>query len=277
LKCKLCGRVSPRLSGFGCHLAKTHGVTLREYATTTIGLRPALCACGCGEEVLLRRLTCAKVINGHQRKGKKGGWGNVGWSKGLTKETHPGLAASAEKHLGNTWGKRGWFKPGVGPQMSPEVEVERRRKIGIWSKAHNSMRYPAVAKRCATSFRRALREGRVRFSMRTGSGKTGFRSDLGQSFRSTWEANFARVLNLLKISWKYEYSPKPITRVMYRPDFYLPDRDIFVEVKGYPSPKFRRRLPVLQRALGGRLFVLDPNCYEVLRDVYSAKLSLWEA
>ncbi len=67
--------------------------------------------------------------------------------------------------------------------------------------------------------------------------KDGFREDIGIYVRSTWEANFARILNYLDIKWEYE--PKAFSLIIdgkettYHPDFYLIDFDKWVEVKGY--------------------------------------------
>ncbi len=71
------------------------------------------------------------------------------------------------------------------------------------------------------------------------------------SFRSRWEANFARILTKQKRDWEFEsencsfkftgYKRKPWG---YLCDFYLPEEDIYIEVKGYFMPrdktKFKR-------------------------------------
>jgi len=66
-------------------------------------------------------------------------------------------------------------------------------------------------------------------------------------FRSRWEANYARYLNFLNVKWRHEpkmfYFPG-IRRgnVSYMPDFYLPDEDRWVEVKGYLDQPSRTKL-----------------------------------
>jgi hypothetical protein len=53
------------------------------------------------------------------------------------------------------------------------------------------------------------------------SAKGGFREDLGFYFRSAWEANFARILNLENKVWEYEKTTFQLTETMsYTPDFY---------------------------------------------------------
>lgn len=68
--------------------------------------------------------------------------------------------------------------------------------------------------------------------------KGGYREDLKQYFRSKMEANIARYYNFVGIKWIYEpqefefYKIKRGSR-FYKPDFYLPEQDRFIEVKGW--------------------------------------------
>jgi hypothetical protein len=55
-------------------------------------------------------------------------------------------------------------------------------------------------------------------------------------FRSSWEANFAKWCDLSSIKWKYE-SKEFLLNInnkdtKYTPDFYLPEFDLWIEVKG---------------------------------------------
>ena len=58
----------------------------------------------------------------------------------------------------------------------------------------------------------------------------------GVSYRSTWEVEVAKVLDSMQILYKYEYTrfkwvdAKGIER-LYIPDFYLPDYNLYLEVK----------------------------------------------
>jgi hypothetical protein len=62
--------------------------------------------------------------------------------------------------------------------------------------------------------------------------------------RSTYETRYAGVLDVLGIDWKYEYKSFYISLLdsSYRPDFYLPDYDLWVEVKGWMSDDNRIKL-----------------------------------
>ena len=56
-------------------------------------------------------------------------------------------------------------------------------------------------------------------------------------FRSSWEANFAKWLDLSGAEWKYEPRAFEVTvnnkKTNYIPDFYLSEFDCYVEIKGY--------------------------------------------
>lgn len=76
----------------------------------------------------------------------------------------------------------------------------------------------------------------------------GKRKDLNDTyFRSTWEANMARYYNFVGIKWEYEprtFIFETIKRgsVSYTPDFYLPEEDRWVEVKGWMDEKSKTKL-----------------------------------
>lgn len=63
-----------------------------------------------------------------------------------------------------------------------------------------------------------------------------FKSDkLDMTFRSSWEVELAELMTDLEIEFKYEpfryyYRAE---RTSYLPDFYLPQYNIYIEVKGY--------------------------------------------
>lgn len=63
----------------------------------------------------------------------------------------------------------------------------------------------------------------------------------GVSLHGSWELKYARYLDLHEIKWirnkdsfAYEYGGK---ERKYTPDFYLPDTDEYVEIKGYKTEK----------------------------------------
>jgi very-short-patch-repair endonuclease len=64
--------------------------------------------------------------------------------------------------------------------------------------------------------------------------------------KSLTEARFAKLLDLQRIRWQYEprtFEYEADGKIKhYKPDFYLPDRKLWVEVKGYLSDRARRKV-----------------------------------
>lgn len=75
---------------------------------------------------------------------------------------------------------------------------------------------------------------------------TGYREDLKFSCRSAWESNWARILNMYSI--KFEFEPKVFTYPLkrgtkaYTPDFFLPETEEWVELKGYMDKKSKLKI-----------------------------------
>lgn len=109
------------------------------------------------------------------------------------------------------------------------------------------------------------------------------REDLNKYFRSSWEANFARILNHLDIEWVYEpkryYFKNKINKVSsYLPDFYLPQFDIWIEIKGWMNEKSRIKLELFEEEYPEeykKLILIEKDQYEFLEKKYSW-LKNWE-
>lgn len=74
-----------------------------------------------------------------------------------------------------------------------------------------------------------------------------FKNSLGYEYclQGTWELRLAEFLNSRRINWvkntqSFLYELENKTRKYY-PDFYLPDLNVFVEVKGYETDKDRAK------------------------------------
>lgn len=108
-------------------------------------------------------------------------------------------------------------------------------------------------------------------------GKAGYREDLGDFyFRSSWEANFVRVLNKQKISWQYE----PIVfdcgnNISYIPDFKIDE--MFFEVKGWFDKRSKMKIEAFKRAFPNIVLVIvDKHVYRILEKTYANSLPFWE-
>jgi len=111
----------------------------------------------------------------------------------------------------------------------------------------------------------------------------GKRKDLDNAyFRSSWEANIARYFNLVGIEWEYE--PKqfefPVKRgcVSYKPDFYLPKEDVWIEVKGYMDQKSKTKLNRFKKYYPDeykKLSIIGKEAYKSIAK-YKTLIPFWE-
>ena len=120
----------------------------------------------------------------------------------------------------------------------------------------------------------------------------GKRDDLpGMFFRSSWEANFARYLNLLKsmnVVDHWEFEPRTfrfegIKRgvMSYRPDFLVKYRSdptgVYIEVKGWTTPKDKTKWKRMAEFYPDvRLQVVGEREYLAIKDKWSAQIPGWE-
>jgi hypothetical protein len=98
----------------------------------------------------------------------------------------------------------------------------------------------------------------------------GIREDLDQYFRSSWEANFARILNYLGIKWYFEPKKFEISEgKTYTPDFYLPQLDTWVEIKGYWfDDAYEKYIKFITEYYQLRVKLIEANKYRWLIDRY---------
>lgn len=97
----------------------------------------------------------------------------------------------------------------------------------------------------------------------------------GHHFRSRLEARWAVFFNHLEIPYEYEREGYDLDGVRYLPDFWLPDQQSFVEVKGeLPTEVDQKKARLLALASGkpvyifiGEIFPYDetnPRCTDIL-------------
>lgn len=123
-----------------------------------------------------------------------------------------------------------------------------------------------------------------------GRGVKGKRADLDNLYvRSRWEANVARILNLLRESgeveyWEYEpYTfeyPVKKGNKWYTPDFRVFFTDgsyMWIEVKGWMDKNSEVKLKRFARYYPDEpLWLIDSKYYKKLEKEYSDKVELWE-
>lgn len=112
----------------------------------------------------------------------------------------------------------------------------------------------------------------------------GYRSDVDCYFRSSWEANIARLFNSLDIKWEYESKrfnfPDVESGVLsYQPDFYLPTYDRWIEVKGWMDEKSKIRLDMFRKYYpeeSSKLILIGEQEYFDIETIYSNIIDNWE-
>lgn len=70
----------------------------------------------------------------------------------------------------------------------------------------------------------------------------------GITFRSKLEANYAKLFDYFNMNWMYEVEGYQFQDgTWYLPDFYFPDQDLFVEVKGIMSELDEHKIDLLNK------------------------------
>lgn len=62
------------------------------------------------------------------------------------------------------------------------------------------------------------------------------------SFRSEWELKYAKYLDEHKILWLYEFQTFDLGDTTYTPDFFLPQFEKFVEIKGWSHQRSKNKI-----------------------------------
>lgn len=186
--------------------------------------------------------------------------GNSPWNKGLTKETSPILKETAEK-ISKTLTGRTW------------------EEIHGFEKAHRLRREQSErskGEKCYFFGKSLPNSGSYK------NAKSGFREDLGHSVRSSWGADVARLLKFMQISYEYEktrfYMTKPDgSKCSYLPDFYLPDYDLYIEVKGYYRDEDKEKMQLFSEQYSDiKLIMVDKTKFAELELRYKHIVPNWE-
>jgi hypothetical protein len=84
-------------------------------------------------------------------------------------------------------------------------------------------------------------------------------------FRSTWEVAVAAYLDAVEEPWCYETERFVFDDITYLPDFYLPLRGVYWEVKGWLSDKARRRIDAFRANRAEPLVVVGAGMLKGLK------------
>mgnify|MGYP001075626387 CR=1 FL=1 len=109
----------------------------------------------------------------------------------------------------------------------------------------------------------------------------GFREDLQAGFKSTWEANIARILNYQSVQWEYENAIKSFSTELgaYIPDFrvYRGNKIQIIEVKGrWDFRSVKKVSSALSQVKDEKIIVVDSDFYYLLDQKYKGVIPHWE-
>lgn len=124
-----------------------------------------------------------------------------------------------------------------------------------------------------------VRLGRKTTSPKASKGKNGIRTDINPNinFYSTWEANIARVYNLVGIKWTYAPTLFDLGKHTYRPDFYLTEFHTYIEVKNYMSEYSLLRDKMFRDVFPNiKLELILKDTYLEIKSNYKDLVEAWE-
>ena len=222
--------------------------------------------------------------------------GQVAWNKGMTKETNDAVAVnalstqatrlklSAEGKL-PIWNRGLSVKDSLVWRTVVEKAHKAARLIPPWNKGltkdNNDMLSKVSVKVRETIVRKLASGELIPQENYYATYKAGFREDLGHYVRSSWEANIARILKFLDLEYKYE--PKLFSirdgsvSKFYRPDFYIPIIDVYVEVKGYVYIGSMEKIILFKEQYPEKqLFLVLRDEYYFLKKSFSSFIN-WES
>ena len=222
--CIFCYKEFNNLSGLHRHekqcKSNPNGVSEKhKVAITSINRDDLFCKfCGkqCKNENSLRnheRMCTQNPDQSYREKfNTKNNIGHSAWNKGLTKETDPRVAK-----CGKTYSKN--------------------HSLGLHKTYENGSKRPEVKEKISRSCLKRSQEG----TWYTSLAKDMHIQYKGEDLHGSWELKYAQYLDSKNIVWLrnkerflYVYKDK---QHYYTPDFYLPDANEYIEIKGYKTGK----------------------------------------
>lgn len=242
IKCEICQKEMNVVNFF--HLRK-HGITCEEYSKkfpNSPMASPEMCEKrGAKNRGKKRSEETRKKLS----KSIKESWiknPNIGRtgsplseeSKKIVSEKLMGHDVSEEtrKKIGESGiGREPWNK-GLTKEKDERI-MEVSKKVSEWNKTFLT---PEIRNKISQTLKKKYAEG-----MKIPNAKNGIRKDLGISFRSSWESNYARILLSRSIPISYEedkfavYKDNGEIDFVYTPDFRIKENKIYIELKGHAN------------------------------------------
>lgn len=263
------------------------------------------CKCGCHGITKEGK----SFIHGHNGKGDKVRAAKISkklkgrkpWNYGLTKENDDRIAMSREKaslslkgHITSEETRRKISEANKGKQnakgckpwstgLTKETDVRllnrsnkmKAKKIKPWNYGLTKYTDERVL-----NYSKSMSKSKIGKPCNQvhGRGNAGVRKDLGNYyFRSSWEANFARLLNYFNIDWDYEPCRFVFDNSSLLVDFYLPKFDVWIEIKGFCDKRSSEKLAKMNSNFPDEnVKILDREAYRFIKEKYSSQIAGWE-
>jgi len=175
--------------------------------------------------------------------------------------------------LGHSWSKKSKqkLKEAIRSQVLKMTKEERFQRFGNWKGKKQSLESRIKRSKSITDL---INKG----IFQPISSRNFVRKDLNQFFRSSWEANYARILNFEEIPWEYEKHSFFVRKLnkYYTPDFYLSKFNLFVEIKGYFCFSDKVLIKEFCKQYKKKITIIDEKSYIKLVKKYKNKISNWE-
>jgi hypothetical protein len=81
--------------------------------------------------------------------------------------------------------------------------------------------------------------------------------------RSTWEVAYAKYLDKNKTKWLYEPKTFDLENTTYTPDFYLPESDTYIEIKGWMRIKSQDKIDRISQQI--KIKIIDKKILKELK------------
>jgi hypothetical protein len=186
----------------------------------------------CRREFNSKQATTSHIYRAHTNPGVSFGGhqkGKPAWNKGLNKQTDYRIAKSAIAASLSMKGKPG--RP-----HSEETKNKISQKLSINNKGGRSKWYEVA----------------------------------GQKVQGTWERNIALKFEELKINWQkiktnnhtFQYHMDGKCK-SYSPDFYLPDSNLYLEIKGYWWGRDKEKMEIIKTTYPNiKILIIEKQQYE---------------
>ena len=205
----------------------------------------------------------------------------IGWKRETKDEKSVRISKMFKKWHSENEHPRGM----LGKTHSEEYCIEISKRVSeYWEKQTKEQAEERYIKMINTKIKNGTTNSNTNRSNPYSRTRSGKRKDLNDVFfRSSWEANVARYYNLNGIKWQFE--PKTFIFekikkgcISYTPDFYLPELDKWVEVKGWMDDKSKTKLKRFEKYFPEEFSKLEMITQKEYKEISKSKhlIENWE-